>query len=315
MRRSYAIILLLFAFAHRPGALAQQLSPSAAPVEPTEDIVAIEEDVRARMTVSVRLNGTESRQFIVDTGADRTAISIETARALNLVAAKPIRLHSMNGTSMVPTVIIPELAVASTRLTNIRAPALAARHMGADGVLGIDSLKNKRVMIDFRNSEMAIAESSTIEDKDEKNLIVVVARSRFGQLILVDADIDGRKIHVILDTGAENSVGNMALRRLTGRQSGTKPATPITLQGVTGALTAADYTQINNIRIGGFNIINAPIAYAEAHPFKRFGLTRKPALLLGMDVLRQFDRVSIDFANRKIKFLLPRNNRIKRARS
>jgi predicted aspartyl protease len=295
-----------------PGAWAQQPAAAIASVAPAEESVTITDDVRARMTVPVRLNGAQIHQFIVDTGADRTVISTEVAQALNLVAAKPVKLHSMNGASMVPTVILPALDVASTRLTNIRAPALAARHLGADGVLGIDSLKNKRILIDFRTSEMSIADSAAIEVKDESDVIVVVAKSRFGQLILVDADINGRKIQVVLDTGAENSVGNMALRRLTQNQSSKNPPIPISLQGVTGDLTNADYTQVNNIRIGGFNILNAPIAYAEAHPFKRFGLTRKPALLLGMDVLRQFDRISIDFTNRKIKFLLQRSSRFKR---
>ena len=47
------------------------------------------------------------------------------------------------------------------------------------------------------------------------------------------------------------------------------------------------------------------MAVADAAPFKRFGLTDQPALLLGMDALRLFDQVQIDFANRQIRFSLP----------
>jgi hypothetical protein len=45
--------------------------------------------------------------------------------------------------------------------------------------------------------------------------------------------------------------------------------------------------------------------FADAHPFKRFDLLKRPAMLLGMDTLRAFRRVSVDFAARKVRFLLP----------
>ena len=40
-------------------------------------------------------------------------------------------------------------------------------------------------------------------------------------------------------------------------------------------------------------------------PFAALDLEKKPAMFLGMDALRKFDRMAIDFANRKIYFLLP----------
>ena len=48
-----------------------------------------------------------------------------------------------------------------------------------------------------------------------------------------------------------------------------------------------------------------PIAFAETPPFARFGLGKGPALMLGMDALRSFRRVEIDFANRQIRFIVP----------
>jgi predicted aspartyl protease len=288
-----------------PALLAQQSAP-------VEDVLAIDTDATLRMTAPVNLGNNIIRRFMVDTGADRSVISQEAATELKLVASKPVKLHTMNGVSTVNTVTIPELGIARTIITNIRAPALPARHLGADGVIGIDSLKNKRIMIDFRKSEITIVEAAAIEPKEEPDLIVVTAKSRFGQLILVDADIEGRKIKVIVDTGAQNSVGNGMLRTLTSRQTRSRESVSINLMGVTGGLTNAEYTEIKNIRIGGFVVQNAPVAFADAHPFKRFGLTRQPALLLGMDVLRKFDRVSIDFASRKIKFLMPRDGQVRR---
>ena len=59
------------------------------------------------------------------------------------------------------------------------------------------------------------------------------------------------------------------------------------------------------LRIGGVLMGNAAIAFVDAHPFKLFDLHKKPSMLLGMESLRGFERVSVDFASKKIKFLLP----------
>ena len=39
--------------------------------------------------------------------------------------------------------------------------------------------------------------------------------------------------------------------------------------------------------------------------FKEPGYGDKPAILLGIDALRLFDRVSIDFVQKKVRFVLP----------
>jgi hypothetical protein len=68
---------------------------------------------------------------------------------------------------------------------------------------------------------------------------------------------------------------------------------------------AADYTTVREIQIGGIRITDMPIGFADAHPFRQLELLDEPAFLLGMDVLRLFDRVSVDFARKQIRFLAP----------
>jgi hypothetical protein len=41
-------------------------------------------------------------------------------------------------------------------------------------------------------------------------------------------------------------------------------------------------------------------------PFKMFGLSDEPSLLLGTDILENFRRVSLDFRARKVRFQLRR---------
>jgi hypothetical protein len=75
---------------------------------------------------------------------------------------------------------------------------------------------------------------------------------------------------------------------------------------VLGRHTPAEYALVGRMRFGDVVMQNAAIAFADAHPFKLFDLAGKPSMLLGMEGLRSFDRISVDFANRKIKFLLPK---------
>jgi predicted aspartyl protease len=122
---------------------------------------------------------------------------------------------------------------------------------------------------------------------------------------MVDASVDGEKVWVILDTGAETTVANSVLRRKLERRGKLLRSWPIELQSVTGGRMAAEQTMVRKIRLGGVDINNMPVAFADVHPFRKLGLMKRPALLLGMDALRMFERVSVDFPNRRVRLLPP----------
>jgi predicted aspartyl protease len=201
--------------------------------------------------------------------------------------------------------MVPELKLTSsrTRMADLEAPLLSEYDLGASGMLGIDSLQTKRVVIDFRAMRMSISDAprAAVAENDE---IVVTARRRLGQLILVDADADGQAISVIIDTGSAVSIGNPILRRKLMERGRLGTAMPITVTSVTGGTMPADYIPVRSVRIGGITLRDMPVAFADPQIFHRLGLDRKPAMLLGMDTLRLFDRVSIDFANRNVRFIL-----------
>jgi predicted aspartyl protease len=150
---------------------------------------------------------------------------------------------------------------------------------------------------------MSIAPSRRREEVWPKDVIVITARKRFGHLVLVDASVDGQKVWVIVDTGSQVTIANEALRRQLARRGRLGPTTPVEMLSVTGGRLTIDRTKVNLIRIGGVDIVDMPIAFADVHPFHKLNLTKRPALLLGMDALRLFQRVSVDFANRKVKML------------
>jgi predicted aspartyl protease len=134
---------------------------------------------------------------------------------------------------------------------------------------------------------------------------VVRARSRNGRLIFTQAEIDGQKVTVIVDTGSQVTIGNLALqKRLMGRRNGLLPEM-VTIETVTGEKLSARMAKIHKLELGGVTLEELGVAFANAHIFKQLDLEGKPALLLGMNAMRAFDRISIDFAAKRVRFVLP----------
>lgn len=282
-------------------------SPAAppAPAEQSSETIGFLPDATTRMTVPVSIDGQGPFRFVVDTGAERTVIARELARQLALTAGRATIVHSMTEVSEIPTVIIPGLRIGNRTVNDIHAPALAQGNLGAAGMLGVDSLQMSRVEFDFNRQELTISPSRRPEAEwRPDNTIVVTGRSRFGRLMLVDASVEGQRVWVILDTGSQVSVANNALRRALEHSHRLGTTWPIELLSITGGRLQAEYGIAHRIRIGGIDIHDLPIAFSDVHPFRQLQLLDRPALLLGMDALQLFERVSVDFANRRVRVLI-----------
>lgn len=302
MERLYAVALLC---ASAP--LPAQSPPAtlAQATTPADDLAFL--DAEDRMTVPVQIAGAGPFAFIIDTGAQRSVISRQLAVRLGLPAGPRVRLVAVTGTSAVNTVIVPSLSVSTLGARRIEAPALEAQHLGAPGILGIDSLQDHALTIDFDRQRMTVMPAvGRKPPRRESDEIVVRARSLFGQLVVTDATVAGRRVRVVLDTGTSVSLGNLALRRLLSRG---RPGEAAVFTSVLGEQMRADYAFLPEMTLGSAKIHALPVAFADAPPFAAFGLETKPALLLGMDALRLFRRVHIDFARRELRLLLPRDVR------
>ena len=283
---------------------AMSTQPATAAVLENSD-VAMAPDHFDRMTVPVTVGQSRAFNFLIDTGSDRTSVSRELVRELGLAERPDARLHSATGSSQVSMAWLPELRVSHKAVRNINAPMLDASDIGADGILGIDSLRAERIVFDFDRGQLSI-----LSGKDagiaEEGAILVRAKQRQGRLVVTDAEVDGQRVSVILDTGSSLTIGNFALRARLARHGRITPVGPITFVSVTGQSLAGELVNVRSLEIGGARIEGLRMVFADAHTFRLLGLDKKPAILLGMSALRGFDRVSIDFADRTISLQLPR---------
>lgn len=287
-------------------ALATSLTGAAAqappPMDPGIEVLQIERERFQRMTVPVTIQGQGPFDFLIDTGAQATVLSRALADQLQLHDRGSATLVGMASTRRVETTPIDDFNLGSRSFYIRQAPVVEGDNIGgADGILGLDSLQNQRVLLDFARREISVADAEQLGGNRGYE-IVVRARERLGQLIITTARLDGVQVEVIVDTGAQGSVGNLALLQRLRRNKELASTEMTDINGVTlgGVVRVA-----RELKLGRANVQNFPILFADSRPFHSLGLADKPALILGMSELKLFRRVAIDFKTRRVLFDLP----------
>lgn len=268
---------------------------------PGADLVETDEDRYLRMTIPVTIDGQGPFRFMVDTGAQATVVTRELSEQLALEPAGTGTLIGMASSKVVPLVDLHGLEFANRVFDNLTSPLLEAQNVGADGIIGLDSLQDLRVLIDFTQDTIAVTDAD-VRGANRGYEIVVRARRKLGQLIITDAEVEGIRTALIIDTGGQYSYGNPALREKLKMRRG---ATVIS-KDVNGVELSGNVTFARKLDIGQISLTDLPIAFADSPAFQALGYTDRPALSLGMLHLRVFDRIAIDFSTRKVLFDLPR---------
>ena len=303
-----AVIIGLAAFLLLQGAASAQNEAVAEPADAPAIVEQFGIDRSDRMTVQVQVNGSEAVPFIVDTGAERTVIANDLARKLSLESGPTLTLATISGKYQVNSFFIDKLTTASVKMEGLEAPGLERSNLGAYGLLGIDSLEDNRVLLDFASQKMDVLPSRKTRGKTklENGMIVVTAKKKAGRMIISSAKIDGIRVDIILDTGAQSSMANLALRDRLRRRHRTGDYVPVKMKSVTGSILNGEFTQLKEIEVGGLTINDLPITFADNYAFTALNMQDRPSILLGMDALQLFDRVLIDFGNRRVGFDLPK---------
>ncbi|HEX7374927.1 MAG TPA: retropepsin-like aspartic protease, partial [Steroidobacteraceae bacterium] len=152
-------------------------------------------------------------RFIIDTGANRTAISRRLAQALALEvgpSASQVVVHGITGSAIMPLIELGSLRVGTFGIGRQRVAVLPDAVFGnADGILGIDVLQKARIDIDFDRDKVVVRAARTASSEGR---LVVRGKLRSGGLMIVPARVGRVRVQAIVDTGAERTIGNEALR-------------------------------------------------------------------------------------------------------
>ena len=219
-------------------------------------------------------------------------------------------MHGIAAAFLASSVDIGDFRVGSIRTSLRNAPMFTRADLGADGLIGLDVLHDRLLTLDFRKNQIKISRADYGEPIYRKIYgvantdIVVPARQRFGQLTIIDAQAGRANMTCFIDTGADRSVGNNALRLAV--EARMRPTDiiniDVVIRSVTGQSMPAVVGLVPSMRIGGVGFTRFGLAFADLHTFDIWGLADKPALLVGMDLLQLFDSVAVDFGEREVIF-------------
>jgi predicted aspartyl protease len=271
-------------------------------VDPAAEVLALELERNRRLTVPVLVEGAGPYDFMIDTGSQATAVTHEIRAALALPPAGTATLVGMASRRQVDLVDVGRIEFGSNSFTNFTAPVLEREHVGADGIIGLDALQDFRVLLDFRQQTIAVEDANS-RSSNSGFEIVVRARTKLGQLLITDALIEGVRATVIIDTGAQASLANTALRE----RIRAKRAQEVLTTDVNGVDLMGDLVFVRELSIEGLSLTNVPLTFADTPAFEALGLHDQPAISLGMQHLELFDRVAIDFAKQRVLFDVPRD--------
>jgi Aspartyl protease len=305
---------LALASAARAGGLpVLETQPSAygsLPADPPPPTVAAKK-VADRLTVPVHINGKGPYRFIVDTGADRTVLATEVGIELGLAPGPRVLLNGVVQSRISDTVSIRHLAFGSSASGNFTAPTVPRALLDADGYLGLDFLDDHRVTFDFKGGLLKVSDSRPTFSADwtRPTEARIHAFGSSGHLRSLDCRVDGVSTAAFVDSGAEVSAANgPLLAALARRNPNFGVVGDMELIDITGGQIQGKVAMVKQIRLPGLALDDCPLVIANFQVFKSWGLTRTPALLIGMNVLRQFARVSIDYRLKELRFDLASSN-------
>jgi hypothetical protein len=284
-------------------AIAQTLANGPALVDEAPTKIDTGHDNFEHMMGPVMINGQGPFQFLIDTGANVSCVSRDLAQRLMLAELPPARVHTIVGVRERPGVMIDHLQVGERKRRSVRAASLPLTD-GLDGVLGIDWLTAQRLELGFKAKSLAITRSR--EDLAREGSAVVPARRRMGQLTIIDADVSGKRINAIIDSGSQMTICNTALRELIAasdrRHGRVDPYQRLKMETLIGEQFWGELLYVPFMRLGGLHLGNVPVVYSEMHVFDIWDLKSKPSVVLGMDLLTQFDTVAMDFGRSQVRF-------------
>jgi hypothetical protein len=190
-------------------------------------------------------------------------------------------------------------------------PTLSRSLLDADGYLGLDFLDGHRVTFDFKNHLLQVSEprarfsAAWVRENEAR----IRASGSSGHLQALDCMVDGIPATAFIDTGAEVSAANEPLlAALARRNPSFGDMGSIRLIDITGGEILGKVAMVKTIRLtAALTFTDCPLVMADFLVFDVWGLRHRPALLIGMNLLRQFGRVSIDFGLQEFRFDLAAN--------
>jgi len=253
-----------------------------------------------RIWAPVKIDGKGPFRLVLDTGASHSAITSRVANRVDDASAQLVNvlLHGVTGSAVVPALKVRSMEVGDMLIEPTTLPIVADAFGGAEGVLGREGLMEKRIFADFGADVLTIAKSHGKRAPPGYKTIPLTLTG--AGLLAADVRIGSVKVRAIIDTGGEQSVGNLALLEALKRHAD-KDYISENIIGVTLDEQRTKYIRVPPITMGSLKLYNVHVAFGDMELFEHWKYDSTPTLLIGMDVLGLFDKLIIDYKMREMQ--------------
>jgi len=255
-----------------------------------------------RIWAPVYIDGQGPLRLVLDTGATTSALTYDAANLLALPVdrARKVLLRGTTGVAPATVVKAKRVEIGDFLAENQRLVLVDDAFGGADGVLATGALSERRIVAEFRNDRIEITRSRGQPAPPGFSVIPVQFAPK--RVPWVEAWVGPVKVKAVIDTGAQQTLGNVALRMalIEARRRGVE-GYPEDVIGITGNVQDGINLRVPTIRLGSVRVNHARINFLDLHIFEHWRLNDEPAMLIGMDVIGVLDTFILDYRRRELQ--------------
>lgn len=248
----------------------------------------------------VRIGGENQYLFVVDTGAEGSAVYARFARETMLELLGQEQIVGQTGAASLPLRRIARLEVDGRTMGPIIASELPDRADGAmmAGIIGLDVMGRHLVDFDLPSARLALLDGVEADALLASLGPAVPARVVAGCLLAVPVEVNGVTGWGVIDTGARETRINTRFANLA-KVAKDSEGVPVTVYGATSSASSLRPGRTRSVRLLGRELGETSIRIADLPVFETFGLKEEPAMIIGADYLGRF-RLLIDFPTRRV---------------
>lgn len=255
--------------------------------------------------LNVSINNSDSLLFLLDTGANTSAIDAKTAERLKLKIEKHVQVEGTAGIITVPSVMVESVTACNKTVSNLSltsydlSSSLAPSGKKLDGILGTDFLKKFAMTLDFVKNKISL--SGKVKDplnavytfEMDNGIPRIQAKINNKSLAWFRYDsrsslFDSKNIYL-------NST-SFILAELKELDPNIKPSVIFSATGVGGSIELPVY-KISNVL---FDKLEIKEPYLIIQPNQGYFARSDAVGFFGNNLLEKFQKVCIDFSDCKM---------------
>ena len=246
------------------------------------------------VVITGSLGESESRHLLIDTGTNPSVVDRETAKELGLqeIAGQSMNVYVMNATVHTYLAVLPNVAFGPVRrqgiVVNVADLSWLRRRAGirVDAVIGLDVLDQLKFQIDYYSRKIKFGDVAMSGTN--------VPITEIDRLLVVPAQVNGKKVNLIVDTGGSSIVLFPDAVQKGSRETTPGPATKISNLAGEGVVKEME---VRHLLLGDKDLGRSLVVLLDKPP------SQKVQGILGISAYT-FKRITFDLGHSQAAFEL-----------